>query len=136
LPVKGSNFIIKPLFHIYSKIDNKRLVEITNDKGYSKIVDIPSKNFISMEQFAAYCYSEGNFMWTGVKSNFQKILQFISADFPECKELKTLGWRREGFYAFANGIYNGVWQPVDDLGITTHKDKNYFSRPSQWYMPT
>ncbi len=127
LPVKGSNFIIKPLFHIYSKIDNKRLVEITNDKGYSKIVDIPSKNFISMEQFAAYCYSEGNFMWTGVKSNFQKILQFISADFPECKELKTLGWRREGFYAFANGIYNGVWQPVDDLGITSHKDKKYFS---------
>ncbi|MCX6265897.1 MAG: DNA primase, partial [Bacteroidetes bacterium] len=41
--------------------------------------------------------------------------------------MKTLGWRREGFYAFANGIYNGVWQPVDDLGITSHKDKKYFS---------
>ena len=49
-PVCGSNFIIIPLYHIYSKIDNKRLVRITNEHGESKIIDIPSKNFISVEQ--------------------------------------------------------------------------------------
>ena len=40
-PVCGSNFIIIPLYHIYSKIDNKRLVRITNEHGDSKIIDIP-----------------------------------------------------------------------------------------------
>lgn len=127
MPIQGSNFIIKPLYHIYSKIDNKRLVEITNEHGHTKIIDIPSKNFISVEQFQAYVYNEGNFIWKGSKAQYMKILQFISNDFPLCKELHTLGWRKEGFYAFANGIYNGVWQPVNYFGITAHKEKNYFS---------
>ncbi len=127
MPIKGSNFIIKPLFHIYSKIDNKRLVEITNEEGHTKIIDIPSKNFISVEQFQTYVYSEGNFIWSGTKSHYLKILQFISNDFPIANELRILGWRKEGFYAFANGIYNGTWQPVNDFGITAHKEKNYFS---------
>ncbi|MCX6305497.1 MAG: hypothetical protein NT040_11065 [Bacteroidetes bacterium] len=127
MPVKGSNFIITPLFHIYSKTDNKRLVRITNDEGFSKIIDIPSQKFISVEMFQAYVYGEGNFIWSGGKPHFMKILQHISKSFPVCNELKTLGWQREGFYAFANGIYNGTWQPVDDFGITTHKGENYFS---------
>jgi len=127
LPVKGSNFIVVPLFHIYSKVDNKRLVRITNEWNESKIIDIPSKNFISVEQFQAYVYGEGNFIWSGGKAHYLKILEFISNDFPMCNELRTLGWQREGFYAFANGIYNGSWQPVDDFGITSHLDKKYFS---------
>jgi len=126
-PVNGSNFTIKPLFHIYSKIDNKRLVEITNDKGFTKIIDIPSKNFISVEQFSAYVYAEGNFIWTGTKQQYMKILKHISEDFPVCNELRTLGWQREGFFAFANGIYDGIWQPVDEYGITTYKQLKYFS---------
>ena len=126
-PVRGSNFIVKPLFHIYSKTDNKRLVEITNKFGETKILDIPSKNFISVEQFQAYVYSEGNFIFNAGKPQYLKILEYISNDFPVCNELRTLGWRKEGFYAFANGIYNGVWQPVDDFGITAHKEKKYFS---------
>ncbi|MEI6901193.1 MAG: hypothetical protein WCL00_15050, partial [Bacteroidota bacterium] len=48
---KASNFIVKPLFHIYSKTDNKRLVEISNEHGYKRILDIPSKSFVSVEQF-------------------------------------------------------------------------------------
>jgi len=126
-PVCGSNFIIIPLYHIYSKIDNKRLVRITNEHGESKIIDIPSKNFISVEQFQAYVYGEGNFIWSGGKAHYLKILKFISNDFPVCNELKTLGWQREGFYAFANGIYNGSWQPVDEFGVTSHNGKRYFS---------
>src|SRR5512133_2886744 len=60
-PFKASNFLIRPLFHIYSKTDNKRLVEITNSSGDKKTVDIPSKSFISLEQFQQAVYNEGNF---------------------------------------------------------------------------
>jgi hypothetical protein len=126
-PVYGSNFIIEPLFHINSKTDNKRLVRIINEDGETKIIDIPSKNIISVEQFQAYVYNEGNFLWSAGKAQYLKILKFISKNFPMCNELKTLGWQREGFYAFANGIYDGTWQPVDEYGITTHNGKKYFS---------
>ncbi len=126
-PVSGSNFIMEPLFHIDSKIDNKRLVLITNEDGLSRIIDIPSNKFISVDQFSSYVFDEGNFLWTGCKAHYIKILKFISKDFPMCKPLITLGWQREGFYAFANGIYNGLWQPVNEFGITTHQEKLYFS---------
>ena len=126
-PVSGSNFIMEPLFHIDSKIDNKRLVRITNEDGLSRIIDIPSNKFISVDQFSSYVFDEGNFLWTGCKAHYIKILKFISKDFPMCKPLITLGWQREGFYAFANGIYNGLWQPVNEFGITTHQEKLYFS---------
>ena len=126
-PVRGSNFVIKPLFHIYSKTDNKRLVQITNRFGYSKIMAIPSKNFINVEQFQAYVFNEGAFIFNAGKAQYIKVLEHIANEFPICNELHTLGWQREGFYAFANGIWNGRWQPVDTYGITENKEKNYFS---------
>ena len=125
--MQASNFAIKPLFHIYSKSDNKRLVEIKNEHNYTKIVDIPSKSFISFEQFQQLVFQEGNYLFYGNKYHFMRILSNISNDFPVCNELKTLGWQREGFYAFANGIYNGTWQPCDKYGITQHKEANFFS---------
>ena len=115
------------MFHINSKTDNKRLVRIINEDGDIKIIDIPSKNIIAVEQFQAYVYNEGNFLWSAGKAQYLKILKFISKNFPMCKELKTLGWQREGFFAFANGIYDGTWQPVDEYGITVHQGKKYFS---------
>ncbi len=124
---KASNFTVKPLFHIYSKSDNKRLVEISNEHGFKRILDIPSKSFVSVEQFQQAVYGEGCYIFFGTKIHFMKILEHISNDFPVCNELKTLGWQREGFYAFANGIYNGKWQPTDEFGITEHKKSKYFS---------
>jgi len=124
---KSSNFIVRPLFHIYSKSDNKRLVEIENEHGFKRILDIPSKSFVSVEQFQQAVFGEGNYIFFGTKVHFMKILEYISNDFPVCNELKTLGWQREGFYAFANGIFNGKWQTTDEFGITEHKRSKYFS---------
>lgn len=124
---EASNFSIKPLFHIYSKTDNKRLIEITNEHGYKRILDIPTKSIVSIDQFQVYMANEGNYLFYGTKFHFLKILKNIFNEFPVCNELKTLGWQREGFYAFANGIYNGKWQPVNEYGITEHKKVKYFS---------
>ncbi len=126
-PFKASNFVIRPLFHIYSKTDNKRLVEIVNEYAYKKTVDIPSKSFVSLEQFQQAVFNEGNYIFFGTKFHFMKMLDDIANKFPVCNELKTLGWQREGFYAFANGSYSGAWQQVDEFGITTFEGKKYFS---------
>jgi DNA primase len=124
---RSSNFIIRPLYHIYSKIDNKRLIELENEFGFKRIVEVPSKNFVSIEQFQQTVFSEGNYIFFGTKIHFMKILEHIANEFPVCNELRTLGWQREGFYAFANGIYNGIWQKVDKYGITEYKKSKYFS---------
>lgn len=124
---KGSNFIINPLFHIYSKSDNKRLIEIVNESGYKKIVDISSKSFVSFEQFQQKIFEEGNFLFFAKRPAFFKILSRISDDFPICQELKTMGWRKEGFFAFANGIFTNKWQPINDYGIVEFKKQKYFS---------
>jgi len=126
--VDGSNFVIEPLFHIYSKSDNKRLIKIRNEYGYERIVDIPSAKFTSFDQFQQLVYAEGNFLFFGNRHQFLKILSKISEAYPVCYELKTMGWQREGFFAFANGIYAGNrWQPIDQYGITEHEEKKYFS---------
>ncbi len=124
---KCSNFIIKPLFHIDSITDNKRLVEIVNYLGYTRVLEIPSKNFLSVELFSQYVFCKGDFLFYGQKGHYMRILDHISINFPVCEELRTLGWMREGFYAFANGIFHGVWQPVNDFGITEFKNKKYFT---------
>ena len=127
--LKGSNFVMKPLFHIYSKSDNnKRLLEITNSEGETKILDVQSKILASPELFFQAAFNEGAYVWHANRSHYLKVLEHISRQFPLCYELRTLGWQEEGFYAFANGIFSeGKFQPVDKFGITEHKGKKYFS---------
>ncbi len=124
---KASNFVMKPVLHIYSKTDNKRIIEVTNEYGEHKLLDLPSKNMVSTDLFQQSVFNEGNFIFFGNKTHHYRILSSISRDFPIANELRTLGWQREGFYAFANGIFNGNWQPVDDIGVCNHEDKRYFS---------
>ena len=125
---EGSNFVIKPLFHIYSKTDNKRLLEIINRYGRKAVIDVPNKSFVSVEQFVAVAAAEGNFLFRGTKAQFFNVLAKVMMDTQMCEELKTLGWQREGFLAFANGAFSGdTYQDVDELGMMEHAGKKYFS---------
>ena len=124
---KASNFVMDPVLHIYSKTDNKRIIEVRNEYGERKTLDLPSKNLVSTDQFQASIYAEGNFLFYGTKLHHLRILTSVSRDFPVANELRTLGWQREGFWAFSNGIYNSTWQPVDEFGVTVHNNVKYFS---------
>ena len=122
---QASNFVIRPLFHVYSKMDNKRLVEINNGR-YKSVLDLPSKALVGIQQFREMMYAEGNFRFDGQASHLNKIVAKISEQFPRCEELKTLGWQTEGFYAFSDGIFCGNWIPVDSHGVVVHNDKHFF----------
>jgi DNA primase len=124
---KASNFVVKPILHIYSKIDNKRIIEVRNEFGERKTLDLQSKAMISADLFQQSVFSEGNFIFFGTSVHHKRIVSSIGRDFPKANELRTLGWQREGFFAFSNGIFNGVWQPVDEFGVTQHLDEKYFS---------
>lgn len=124
---KASNFTMLPLYHIYSKNDNKRLIEINNEWNHKRVVDVASGKFISVEQFQQLVFAEGNYIFFGTRVHFLRIIDTISNSFPIANELITLGWQREGFYAFANGIFNSQFQEVNEFGITKHNDHLYFS---------
>lgn len=127
---KASNFTIKPLIHIYSKIadNNKRIIEIINEYSRKKSIDIPSKIWVSLDAFQGIVIGEGNYLFFGSSFHFKRILGDINESFPEANELRTMGWQSEGFWAFSNGIFDGEkWQPVDNLGITEFKNVKYFT---------
>lgn len=124
---KASNYTVSPLYHIYSKKDNKRIIKLTNEFGVSKILDVPSKIMTSPDQFQGLIFGEGNYIFFGSRYHFYRVLEDYSKNFPVASELRTLGWQREGFYAFANGLYTNKWNPVDELGVAEYDKKLYFS---------
>jgi len=124
--VKISNFIMKPLFHLESKEDNKRMVEIYN--GFeSKILEMPSKSMISIDQFTGAMYEEGNFLFEGNKAQLLRIHRKLGNQFPKASELRTMGWQEEGFFAFSNCIVSDRVRKFNELGIAEFNGKNFFS---------
>lgn len=117
---KISNFVIRPLYLIKSKTDPKRLFEVKNIFGVKYILDIPAKALVSMTEFQVFCESHGNFLFEGTKQQFTKIKRKLYDQTRDAEEVKILGWQDEGFYAFANGIYNEHFTKVDDYGIIKH----------------
>jgi len=125
--VEGTNFILEPLFHIYSPTNNRRLIRITNEYDRSLLCDVPSDAMVTVDAFQKFLFSEGNFLIFINNNQFKKLLRYIGEKFPKCYEIKTFGWQPEGFWAYADGAYNGKWVGVDAMGIMSHKEHSYFS---------
>lgn len=135
-----TSFILKPLYHIVSQTDNRRLFEVTNGRD-TKMVEIPSKSVLSVDQFCGLIYDAGVFLAEGTynKMHHMKLLKKLSPDLPMAYELVALGWQaKEGFFAFSNKIYKpattineeGKLEEYDEYGIVK-VDGGYFYSPSK-----
>lgn len=141
--LKGTNYRITPLFHVYGKNDNKRLCEVVNENGSKKLIDFDSSDFVSQNKFDEALINEGYFVKNESFSaqHFTLMRNRILSDFIMAFELKTLGWQREGFFAFANCVYyNGIVKNVNEYGIvqveTEISDKSeYFEEVKHYYSP-
>lgn len=120
-----TNFLISPLFQVSSMKDSKRIIEIRNEKKKSIII-MPNKSLVSPQQFEEIVMNEGNFDFQASAKQFKKIRQKMLAKFPFCMEIKTLGWQKAGFYAFANGIINDGFKKSDSYGICLFGNDQYF----------
>lgn len=121
-----SNFVIKPIFQVSSTTDSKRIVEIQN-KDKRVLLSLPNKSFVSPQIFEELVMNYGNFDFQGSAKQFKKIRQKILEQFPFCEEIKTLGWQRDGFWAFADGIISdGLFKKIDSYGICHFGEKKYF----------
>ena len=125
--MRGTNFIIQPLFHINNMKDDKRLMELIRPDRRS-VVEVPSVSMVSMSMFMnALVCTPGNYTFLAgmTTHHFRQLMLFLGEEMPVAKPLITLGMQPEGFFAFADGIVDGYkFTFVDDYGIVMHID-NY-----------
>lgn len=133
--LRVGNFYIEPLLHVYDKESqaNKRIVQLTQaNLPYPIYMEWVSKDMITLSSFRTRLWEEGDINFSnGTQQILDQITDSWAGKFRKCYELHTYGWYDEGFYAFSNAIVheeNGEQkvQMVDDIGIVTHAQKNYY----------
>ena len=124
---KGSNFVMEPLFHIGSTISAKRLYRLHNVFNVVEVLEYSQKDLISIAAFKLRCESLGNFLFEGGEHGLNKIKAYLYDNTKTCREVTQLGWQKQGFFAWSNGITeNGHFTPIGELGIVQHEDKYYY----------
>lgn len=125
---KMSNFIMKPIFHVISLTNSRRVYELTNYRGAKETVDLDMGEMTSVQKFKQHIEGRGNFLWWGMDQHMNKLKLWLYENTKTCYEIAVLGWQKEGFFAWANGITttDGVFHPTDTYGRVSHGEKNYY----------
>lgn len=128
--VEISNFIINPIMLVVARGEQRRLVEIINEYGHKFIADIDSRIFASFERFSQYVEGMGNYLYNeeAKAAHHIKIKRKVYHTMPTCYPIYTMGWHKEGFWTWSNGIYtlNMNFKATDHHGIVPHGDAKYF----------
>lgn len=125
--IRKSNFILRILFHIQRGKNNKRVIELVNIHHRKVTMDIETKQLTSFQGFKELTEGSGNFTFEGTSIDLQKIKNKLFEEELPSQQIDMLGWNKRGeFFAFANGIFNSQFHPVDEHGIVTLHKKNYF----------
>jgi DNA primase catalytic core len=126
--MKGSNFVMKPLFHIKSVSNAKRLYEVTNEDGHKEVIEFKAKELISLAAFNERIESIGNFIWYAGEGHLKKLKGFLYKETQTAIEITQLGWQKKHkVWAWSNGLINGLdFVRVDKFGIATTKNENYY----------
>jgi hypothetical protein len=142
--MKGTQFRVEPLFHVEGRQDNKRLCEVINELGHKRLIDFDSKDLINFTKFKERLIMEGFFFFEpGTRDgDFQLIAKKLLNDFITATELKILGQQKEGFFAFADGIFHGNdFLKVNKYGIVNVEglektESEYRSDITHFYSPS
>ena len=126
IPHQRSNFVMSPIFHIESTINAKRLYEVKNNCGQTRVIEIPQKDMVSLTAFQIHIESLGNFYFDGSQADLNRLKRWLYGKTDSCKEIQQLGWQKEGFWAWGNGIFNNEFTPVNSYGNVTHNNRNYY----------
>lgn len=113
-----SNFIMIPLYLIREGATATRVFILRNVMGHEVRIEFSIEEMIVLQKFRNRIEREVNFMWYGTTSKFNKLRGILYSNMEAITKISTLGWQRQGFYAFSNGVVlDGEWFPVDEEGI-------------------
>jgi DNA primase catalytic core len=141
---KGTNFRVEALFHVEGRQDNKRLCEVINTLGHKRLIDFESTDLINWTKFKERLIMEGFFSFEPESKgiDFMLISQKLLSDFITASELKILGQQRQGFFAFADGVYHDKsFHKVNKYGIVhveglEKTESEYRSDITHFYSPS
>lgn len=130
-----TNFIVEPLYHIYGE-DNRRMIKVRNGITAEVIIEMPSKNMLSLENFCSALYNEGYFLPKEgfTRDHLLRIHNKIGNQYPRVYQINALGWQPEDFFAFQNKIYKpathdkpGELANYNEYGIATVGERLFLS---------
>lgn len=125
-----SNFVLKPLFHIKDMVNPVRLYKITNVNNQSEIVELRADELVSVSKFKQRIEGLGNYLWFAKDDQLMALKRFLYFSTETAVQITQLGWQRQGFYAFGNGIFDTEWHPVDELGIVRLGEQGNYYLPA------
>jgi hypothetical protein len=128
--VKWSNFIMHPLFHIYDAVMPLRIYELRNTQNVSRIVEFRQEDLVSLQRFRQKIEGLGNYVWQARDEQLTKLKLYLYESTETATRIDQMGWQRQGFYAFGNGIFSDTWHPVDELGIVRLGEKGNYYLPA------
>ena len=113
-----SNFIMIPLYLIRDGASATRVFILRNVLGYEVRIEFSIEEMTVLQKFRNRIEREVNFMWYGTSAKFNKLRGILYSSMEVITKISTLGWQKQGFYAFGNGVvYDGKWFPIDKEGI-------------------
>ena len=126
-----SNFTMEPLFHIKDNINPKRLYTIKNELNMKVLIELNQEDLVSLSKFKQKIEGQGNFIWKASDKELTKLKSFLYEKTETAMQIKQMGWQREGFYAFGNGIFFGdKFYAADEFGIVRLPDLGNYYLPS------
>ena len=126
-----SNFTMEPLFHIKDNLSPKRLYTLTNELHMKVLIELNQEDLVSISKFKQRIEGQGNFIWKASERELTKLKSFLYEKTETASQIKQMGWQREGFYAFGNGVFfKNKFYPADEYGIVRLPDLGNYYLPS------
>lgn len=123
-----SNFTMKPLAHIRSMTNSKRLYLIKNKFGMEQTVELKQEELVSLAKFRVRVESMGNYLWLATETELFRLKNYLYLNTETCDEITQLGWQRQyGFFAWGNGgVVDGKFIKADEIGILRVGNRAYY----------
>lgn len=126
-----SNFTMLPLFHVKDTVNPKRIYKIKNTMNKEEIVELKQEDLISLAKFKQRIEGLGNYIWKATERELTKLKSYLYEKTETATEITQMGWQRQGFYAFGNGVFfDNHFIAADDYGIVRLKNLGNFYIPS------
>ena len=124
--LRGTNFTMVPLFHISSVLNAKRLYIIQNEFGFKQVIELAQKDLIGLAGFKLRVESLGNFIFEASEAELNRLKRYLYEKTNSCQEITQLGWQKQGFFAWSNGLFDGKFKETDANGIVQFRDDYYY----------
>ena len=128
--VQWSNFTMEPLFHIKDALNPKRLYALHGEHGGNEIIELKQEDLVSLSKFRQRIEGLGNYIFEAGEPQLIKLKRYLYEQTETATEIVQLGWQRQGFYAFGNGVfYQARFHKADHYGIVRLEDLGNFYLP-------